>query len=98
MKYKTFNIQQAVYEGCTDANCVELAEYCQKNDDYINGVFLCDNDGKPIKLVGTDGGEPEDQTLTRDWSWVVVALNRAYKMGSDQLIKLPDPDLIERLH
>ncbi len=29
--------------------------------------------------VGTDGGEPEDQTLGRDWSWVVDALNDLHK-------------------
>jgi hypothetical protein len=27
-------------------------------------------------VVGSDGGEPEDQTLNRDWSWVVPLLNR----------------------
>lgn len=26
-------------------------------------------------VVGIDGGEPEDQTLGRDWSWVPDALN-----------------------
>jgi hypothetical protein len=26
--------------------------------------------------VGRDGGEPEDQTLSRDWDWVVSALNK----------------------
>lgn len=40
-------------------------------------------DGKPARLVGTDGGEPEDQTLTRGWSWVVEALNEAYTLGYD---------------
>ena len=29
-----------------------------------------------IRQVGVDGGEPEDQTFTRDWSWVVGELNR----------------------
>lgn len=27
------------------------------------------------EIVGEDGGQPEDQTLTRDWRWVVDALN-----------------------
>jgi chromosome segregation ATPase len=26
--------------------------------------------------IGADGGEPEDQTLTRDWKWVPEALNK----------------------
>lgn len=32
-------------------------------------------------VIGSDGGEPEDQTLSRDWCWVVEALNRAYESG-----------------
>ena len=32
-------------------------------------------------FVGEDGGEPEDQTLGRDWAWVVPALNEAYRLG-----------------
>lgn len=32
---------------------------------------LVEFDGEtPIRIVGWDGGEPEDQTLTRDWDWV----------------------------
>jgi hypothetical protein len=27
------------------------------------------------RIVGRDGGEPEDQSLGRDWSWVADALN-----------------------
>lgn len=33
------------------------------------------------RLVGSDGGEPEDQRLSRDWSWVVPALNAAFEAG-----------------
>lgn len=32
-------------------------------------------------IVGSDGGEPEDQLLCRDWSWVVDALNDAFEAG-----------------
>ena len=28
------------------------------------------------EFVACDGGEPEDQLLTRDWSWVVPLLNK----------------------
>ncbi|GAF86353.1 unnamed protein product [marine sediment metagenome] len=31
--------------------------------------------------VGEDGGEPEDQLLVRDWSWVAPALNAASERG-----------------
>ena len=32
-----------------------------------------------FRLVGQDGGEPEDQLLVRDWSWVCDELNRLSK-------------------
>lgn len=38
-------------------------------------------DGKPIRLIGTDGGEPEDQLLVRDWRWVQEELQKAYNEG-----------------
>lgn len=28
------------------------------------------------RVLGTDGGEPEDQLLVRDWQWVVIELNK----------------------
>lgn len=38
---------------------------------------LYETDGeKPIRLVGEDGGEPEDQFLTRDLAWVPVEMNK----------------------
>jgi hypothetical protein len=30
----------------------------------------------PIRIVATDGGEPEDQSLVRDWSWVKDEMNK----------------------
>lgn len=40
--------------------------------------------GKIVEVLGTDGGEPEDQTLTRDWAWVAPALRDAYRRGRDR--------------
>ena len=34
-----------------------------------------DDAGKFLRVVGQDGGEPEDQLLIRHWSWVVDELN-----------------------
>jgi len=28
------------------------------------------------RILGMDGGEPEDQTLGRDWNWVADELNK----------------------
>ena len=33
-------------------------------------------DGVIIRIVGSDGGEPEDQLLVRDWSWVADEMNK----------------------
>lgn len=40
-----------------------------------SGIWECE-DGKPVKLLGTDGGEPEDASFCRDYSWVHDALER----------------------
>ena len=46
------------------------------DDDYNYGVWFFDEFGGN-RFVNQDGGEPEDQTLNRDWSWVVRELNNA---------------------
>jgi len=33
-------------------------------------------DDKPVRIVGSDGGSPEDQSLLRDWSWVAAEMNQ----------------------
>ncbi len=46
---------------------------------YLLFIFRYEKD-IPVEFIGSDGGEIEDQTLKRDWSWVVPALNReAYR-------------------
>jgi hypothetical protein len=44
--------------------------------------FLVENlpDGSRL-VLGSDGGEPEDNLLCRDWKWVVKSINKAYKDG-----------------
>lgn len=42
--------------------------------EYGSSIFRRNDDGT-VTLVGEDGGEPEDQTLNRDWKWVIEALN-----------------------
>lgn len=45
-----------------------------KQDD--RGYFYAVVDTRDGSHIGWDGGEPEDQGLTRDWYWVVEALNQ----------------------
>jgi hypothetical protein len=48
---------------------------------------------EPPALVGSDGGEPEDQLLVRGWRWVAPALNRAHLAGSAS--RQPEIDRLE---
>lgn len=42
-----------------------------------NCNLLYETDGNnPIRLVSSDSGEPEDKSLTRDFSWVAEELNK----------------------
>lgn len=47
----------------------------QRYQDYFWCLYETDGE-KPTRLVFSDGGEPEDQSLVRDWSWVPEELNR----------------------
>jgi hypothetical protein len=40
-----------------------------------------DRNSPIVSVIAWDGGEPEDQTLVRDWSWVTTALWDAYRSG-----------------
>lgn len=70
-------------------NSEEIKEkYPEYYDDYDGAFFsalvLRDSFGDIIKLIACDGGEPEDQTFSRDWSWVETELNRALDNGLQQ--------------
>ncbi len=43
--------------------------------DYHWQLIALDEDGKRVCVLGEDGGEPEDQTLVRDWDWVPKVIN-----------------------
>lgn len=46
----------------------EQQAYCREDSFHLI-------DTETGRVVGSDGGEPEDQLLVRDWSWVVEELN-----------------------
>ena len=54
---------------------VDDLEVILKRYFYLNSSNVL-IDTNTNKIVGFDGGEPEDQTLNRDWSWVVDLLNQ----------------------
>lgn len=49
--------------------------YEDEEDEYYDRIRSYVLDTKTNRLLGADGGEPEDQSLDRDWRWVVDALN-----------------------
>ena len=46
-----------------------------RHDDWKWMLYEFDGD-TPVRLVGEDGGEPEDQLLVRDWKWVPEEMNK----------------------
>jgi hypothetical protein len=56
---------------------VAISPYADEHASHL--VEFC-ADGS-TKMLGSDGGEPEDQKLTRDGSWVPEALRTAYATG-----------------
>lgn len=52
-----------------------------ENEDCYE-VWRCE-DHKRVELIGSDGGEPEDASLMRDYSWVASALQEAYVLGME---------------
>lgn len=51
--------------------------YLERLNDYDYRMALHDRDSKyPEDPIAFDGGEPEDNTFYRDWSWVVPLLNK----------------------
>jgi hypothetical protein len=48
------------------------------NTDYRNRLVITDDAGERDYW---DGGEPEDNSYIRDWSWVADELKSAYEQG-----------------
>lgn len=73
--YEIVGTQQLVAMGHPDYPSPDYKD----DSDYTQCVV--DTRTTPWTVLGRDGGEPEDQTLGRDWSWVVPALNAAARTG-----------------
>ena len=71
---EAFSNKYPDYENWTG----EDEEACK--DSYRTAIYRFEN-GVAVEYLGSDGGEPEDQSLSRDWSWVDTALDKAYKLG-----------------
>lgn len=47
--------------------------YVEYDNEFERGFLF---DGRTGKEIACDGGEPQDATFARDWSWVVIELNK----------------------
>lgn len=48
--------------------------------DEYRTVLVITHNGKELEDYG-DGGEPEDNSFGRDYSWIATELRRAYDLG-----------------
>ena len=65
--FRMETMEKAFEAGWADA-------YDDRWNEYRSGLWEM-HDGVPVRLVGVDGGEPEDNTLWRGWRWVAKELN-----------------------
>jgi hypothetical protein len=56
-------------------------EYIGDYEDYATHGIWRFEDGVPVKCLGTDGGEPEDNSFVRDGAWIAPALDDAFLLG-----------------
>lgn len=70
---------QSVVEEMNKYAELSERELKNKNDDCVNHLILLHN-GIVINVF-SDNGCPEDNSFTRDYSWVEAELERAYRLG-----------------
>lgn len=69
-----------------------VAEYDHMfaDSDYYEGyesVLVRLEDDTLVEIIGDDGCEPEDAILARAFSWVLPAVNDAYRRGAQDALK-----------
>lgn len=67
------------------------------DDDFCWVLVETHPDGKVARVIAQDGGEPEDQTLARDFSWVPDILNEYYVNHTIELESL-NKELWQKIH
>jgi hypothetical protein len=65
-----------------DKNDERVPEY--ERDDFGWAII----DSVTGEFIGCDGGEPEDQLLVRDWSWVAPAMNAIRAQAIEECIAI----------
>lgn len=81
MKYVQLTMQEAKNRNWASPWNEGWEDWGESELNYTRGIWKVEYDDVGYEFVAADGGEPEDQTLNRNWSWVVGALNLAYQEG-----------------
>lgn len=50
-------------------------------------ILIVEQNGH-VLFMECDGGEPEDQTLYRNWSWIPGIIKKVYELGLEEGIRL----------
>lgn len=77
VEYRTVELSTAINE-----NYAGLPDWIDEGDadDGDCAIYRFEND-VPVECLALDGGEPEDNSFSRDGSWIAGALEAAYKLG-----------------
>lgn len=76
-EYRAVRLAKAAAAGYPEAE-----EQNQWDDEgYGYGIWRF-VDGVAVEFLASDGGEPEDNSFTRDGAWIAPALQAAYDLGT----------------
>ena len=75
----------------SEVNRFFIAERYADNGELSHRALVDAADGREL---GTDGGEPEDQSFWRDWAWVPDEMN---KLGNEIVTIRDERDRLRRL-
>lgn len=82
VEYKVLSFSAAKTSEAPEPLWLCWEELDRYDSSWTFGVWRFEGN-RPVEFIGADGGEPEDQTLVRDWSWVAPALKAAYERGAN---------------
>jgi hypothetical protein len=72
-RFRVMFVDDAIKAGYLDAWWNRSNEFFYVLLDFLDPL-------KPV-LVATDGGQPEDNTFTRDYAWIAPLLNKLWEEG-----------------
>lgn len=80
-RFQVYNLSDALKEKILSKEDQEFYE--DWPDAHYTNILIENLPNYTVRIVGMDGGEPEDQTLNRNWDWIVEELNKLAKEIDD---------------